>query len=110
MVTSDTTNSTGTATDPNFPGNVIPPGTTQNDLVNTSSGKKPIEIAGYQYGVRVAVQEVNRNKHANLILGGGPTELPRVRIINGNTLDEIKNFYAYDSKFFGGIYVGAAGY
>ena len=96
----------GLTTTPTFTNGLIPPGTAPNQLAFDDPAVKPIQVTGYIYGVRVATHDVNGDGQADLLLGGGPNDQPRVTLINGATFEEIDSFLAYAPTFFGGVYVG----
>jgi hypothetical protein len=75
----------------------------------TAKGETPLSLNGYQYGVRVATHDVNRDGVADLVLGAGPTDQPKVSLVNGSTFGQIRNFQAYANFFYGGVFVGGAG-
>lgn len=58
-------------------------------------------------GVRVAVGDVNGDGKADIITGAGPGGGPHVRVFNGQSLQEIAGFFAYNSGFRGGVNVAA---
>jgi hypothetical protein len=61
---------------------------------------------GFSGGVRVGAGDVNGDGLADIITGAGPGSVGgHVKAFNGQTLDELHSFLAYDSSFRGGIYV-----
>src|SRR5436309_633330 len=62
-------------------------------------------------GVRLAVADLNQDKHADLILTAGVGGAPRVRVLSGATFQTMPgplgDFYAYDPADRGGAYVAA---
>jgi hypothetical protein len=64
--------------------------------------------AGFQGGVRVAaVADINSDGKADLVTAPGPSGGPQVVFLDGITLTVFQNFYAYNSGFLGGVFVGA---
>jgi hypothetical protein len=57
-------------------------------------------------GARVAAIDRNGDGLADIIVGSGSGNAPRVQIFDGNTLTELDNYLAFDSSFGGGVYVG----
>ncbi|WP_168218790.1 SdrD B-like domain-containing protein [Limnoglobus roseus] len=57
-------------------------------------------------GVRVAAQDVNGDGKADLVTVPGSGGAARVRVINAVTGADIDSYYAFDSTFVGGAYVG----
>ena len=58
-------------------------------------------------GVFVGVQDVNSDGILDIIAGAGPGGGPEVRIFNGNNLNLIRAFYAYDQAFTGGVSIAS---
>src|SRR5438876_99758 len=56
-------------------------------------------------GVSVAVGDVNGDGHADIVTGAGPGGAPHVKVFDGQTLLEIRSFFAYDPSFTGGVNV-----
>lgn len=52
-------------------------------------------------GIRVGAVDQNGHGRADLMTGAGP----HVRVLNGQTLTDLDNFFAFDSGFGGGIFV-----
>jgi hypothetical protein len=73
--------------------------------------------AGFRGGVRVAAGDVTGDGRAELIAAAGPGGGPHVRVFDVNHPDPlalytysrrvVDEFYAYDAKFRGGVYVAA---
>ncbi|MGL6074693.1 MAG: FG-GAP repeat domain-containing protein [Fimbriiglobus sp.] len=57
--------------------------------------------------VRVATADFNNDGVQDIAVAPGPGGGPRVTLIDGFTLRTIDNFFAFESSFRGGIYVGA---
>lgn len=64
--------------------------------------------AGFRGGVHVATADVNSDLVPDIITGAGPGGGPLVRVWDGATFTVIREFYAYDSNFTGGVFVAAA--
>jgi hypothetical protein len=71
---------------------------------------------GFMGGVRVALGDVNKDNVTDIIVAPGPGGGPDVRVIDGTKLaainggivsssDLLDEFYAYDPRFSGGVYV-----
>jgi hypothetical protein len=58
-------------------------------------------------GVRVAVGDVNGDGYPDVIAAAGPGGGPDVRVFDGQTGALIRQFFAFDSNFTGGVYVAA---
>ena len=96
-------------TSPTLLNGLLPPGTAPSALVSTDALAKPGVAAGFMFGARVAAQDINGDKVADIIVAGGPNDAPTVALVNGADLSVIRNFAAYDPAFSGGVFVGAAG-
>jgi hypothetical protein len=61
----------------------------------------------YAGGVRVAViADVNNNGTPEIIASTGPSAAPEVRLYDGATLAKLDDFYAFDPRFLGGVFIG----
>jgi cyclophilin family peptidyl-prolyl cis-trans isomerase len=58
-------------------------------------------------GVRVAAVDANGDGKADLVLGEGPGQAPEIKIMDGVSLAVLDDFFAYDSTYLGGVFVGA---
>jgi hypothetical protein len=58
-------------------------------------------------GVRVAVGDVNGDGVPDIIAGAGPTGAPEVRVFDGRTGALIRDFFAFNPVFTGGVFVAA---
>ena len=88
---------------------LLPPGANPDSLPYQGSQRKPVETAGYMFGVRVAIQDVNGDKRPDLILAGGPNDAPSIALFDGQSLTPFGVYMAYDPSFYGGVYVGGTG-
>jgi FG-GAP repeat len=61
----------------------------------------------FQGGVRVAAGDVNGDGVVDIVAGAGPGAAPHVKAFDGGTLALLSSFFAYDSGFAGGVYVGS---
>ena len=59
-------------------------------------------------GVRVAVGDVTGDGVADIVAAAGPGGGPRVRVFDGVSGEVIRDFFAFEPNFFGGVYVAAA--
>jgi hypothetical protein len=109
LVLDQDTNLDGTRIDPGFPDSLIPPAVPPKELPITVNGPTPRQLNGYQYGVRVATQDLNNDGIGDLILGAGPNEKPTVSLVNGSTFGEFRNYQAFENFFYGGVFVGGSG-
>lgn len=62
---------------------------------------------GFTGGVSVATGDVNNDGFGDIIVGAGVGGGPRVCVFDGKTGAMIRSFYAYDSKFTGGVRVAS---
>ena len=60
--------------------------------------------------IRVATGDVNGDGTPDIIAGAGPGGGPRVQVIDGFTGRVIDDFFAFESRFTGGVYVGAGNF
>ena len=56
-------------------------------------------------GARVATGDINGDGVEDVIVAAGSGGGPAVKVFDGITLRELRSFYAYDSRFSGGVYV-----
>jgi hypothetical protein len=56
-------------------------------------------------GVTVAAGDVTHDGTADVVIGAGSGGGPRVEVFDGTTHDVVRNFFAYDSVFTGGVNV-----
>jgi glucose/arabinose dehydrogenase len=61
--------------------------------------------AGYVGEVRVAMADLNGDGVAEFITGVGAGGPPHVKVFDGQTLQELYSFFAYDPAFVGGVFV-----
>ena len=62
---------------------------------------------GFTGGVSVATDDVNNDGFGDIIVGAGAGGGPRVCVFDGKTGAMIRSFFAYDSKFTGGVRVAS---
>jgi len=62
---------------------------------------------GFTGGVSVATGDVNNDGYGDIIVGAGAGGGPRVCVFDGKTGAMIRSFFAYDSKFTGGVRVAS---
>src|SRR5204863_8627393 len=60
-------------------------------------------------GVRVATVDCNDDGRVEIVTVAGPGGGPDVRTINPLTMQQVDDFFAYDMRFSGGLYVAGAG-
>src|SRR5262249_10519415 len=64
--------------------------------------------SSYGAGVRVAViGDVNGDGTPEIVAATGPSWGPAVRLLDGASLAALDDFYAFDPRFLGGVFVGA---
>jgi len=63
--------------------------------------------SGFRGGVHVAVGDVDGDGKADIITGAGNTGAPQVQVFRGSDYAQIRNFFAYDQGFRGGVNVAA---
>jgi hypothetical protein len=80
--------------------------------VRVFNGQTGAEIVGfYAYhpgfagGVRVAAADVDGDGDSEIITGAGPGGGPHVRVFQQDRTEAMPGFYAYDSRFRGGVFV-----
>ncbi len=59
-------------------------------------------------GVRVATGDVTGDRAPDLVAGAGPGGGPRVQVFDGATGAAVRDFFAFEPTFAGGVYVAAA--
>jgi hypothetical protein len=65
--------------------------------------------AAFTGGVRVAATDRNGDGKADVTTAAGPGGGPDVRTVDGSSLQQIDEFFAYSPAFNGGLYVAAGG-
>src|SRR5262249_20686389 len=58
-------------------------------------------------GVRIAAGDVNGDGRADIITAAGAGGGPHVKVFSGANGALLRDFFAYDASFFGGVYVAA---
>ena len=91
----------------NFPNNVLPPTTPLDQLPYAKELVKPKALNGYAQGVRIALMDVNKDGFHDFIMTSGPSDTPRVNIVNSQNGKSLRSYMAYDPTFYGGVFVGA---
>ena len=80
-------------------------------LVNPTTGAVALTVdafgPGFTGGVRVAAADVTGDRVQDLVVGAGPGGGPRVRIFDGATGQPVRDFFAFESTFTGGVFVAA---
>ncbi len=61
---------------------------------------------GFLGGVRVAAEDVDGDGRADIVTGAGPSGGPHVRAFRGIDGVPLRSFFAFDTTFLGGIWVG----
>jgi uncharacterized repeat protein (TIGR01451 family) len=81
-------------------------------VYNSLSGALEKSIMAYDSrfrgGVRVAVADFNGDGTQDFVTAPGPGGGPHIRVFDGKTGLVIREFFAYDASFTGGVYVAAA--
>ena len=62
---------------------------------------------GYRGGVFVATADLNGDGHADVIVGAGPGQLPRIEVFSGADGSVLADFLAFSPSFRGGVRVAA---
>jgi hypothetical protein len=80
----------------------------RTDSVGNLIGTSRVQpFKGFTGEIRVATADFNGDGIPDVAVGAGPGGGPRVTIIDGFTLRALDNFFAFESSFTGGVYVGA---
>jgi photosystem II stability/assembly factor-like uncharacterized protein len=61
--------------------------------------------ASFHGGVRVAIGDVNLDGTDDIITAAGPGGGPHVKVFDGKTGNLIREFFAYDASFTGGVFI-----
>jgi hypothetical protein len=64
--------------------------------------------ASFHGGVRVATADVTGDGFPDIITGAGPGGGPHVKVYDGRTFTVVREFFAYDASFTGGVFVAAS--
>ena len=62
----------------------------------------------FRGGVSVAIAESHSGGPGRLVVGSGFGGGPRVRVVNADTLEIVRDFFAYEDSFRGGVDVGTS--
>jgi subtilisin family serine protease len=90
-----------------FPNDVLPPAGPLEQLPYAKELVRPKALNGYAQGVRIATMDVNRDGFHDIIMTSGPSDTPRVNIVNSQTGKSVRSYMAYSPTFYGGVFVGA---
>ncbi len=63
--------------------------------------------ASFRGGVRVAMGDVNGDGTPDIITAAGPGGGPHIKVYDGNNLNLLHSFFAYDAAFRGGMFVAS---
>ncbi|MFO0810521.1 MAG: hypothetical protein U0746_17990 [Gemmataceae bacterium] len=63
---------------------------------------------GFRGGVRVATADVTGDGVPDVITAPGPGGGPHVKVFDGTTFAVVREFFAYDARFTGGVFVAAS--
>lgn len=74
---------------------------------NLISGPPIAPFPGFRGEIRVAAADVTGDGVVDLIAGAGPGGGPRVRVLDGVTLQTVYDIFAFEPSFTGGVYVAA---
>jgi hypothetical protein len=78
-------------------------------VFNTPTGGLKFDFYAYNPaflgGVRVALADVNGDGTPDIITGPGPTGGPEIKVFDGKTGAIIRDFFAFDPNFKGGVWV-----
>ena len=92
----------------NYPNDILPPATPIKELSNSAELAKPAQLNGYSQGVRVVMADFNGVGISDFVLASGPSDTPRVSLVNSKTGSLYKTFMAYPTTFYGGVFVGSS--
>ena len=81
-------------------------GSTGQRLTGPLSDFRPFP-SGARRGVFVAAGDVNRDAHADVVVGAGAGGAPRVKVYSGADGSLISSFLAFHGSFRGGVRVAA---
>jgi hypothetical protein len=74
---------------------------------NIIETKQITPFPGFKGEIRVATADFNGDGVPDIVVGAGAGGGPRVSILDGFTGRVLDNFFAFESSFTGGVYVGA---
>ncbi len=90
---------------PNYlEGALASPAVVPTNLIGSPNTTRPGSLQGYTGGMRVAVDYLNRDNFADLVLAQGPNGFPRVQFLSGQDLSTLADFTVFNG-FFGGLNV-----
>ncbi len=89
-----------------FSGSLLSPSIRPSSIVSGVAGNATPGIA--QGGARVTTGDWNFDGLDDIIIGSGPGNAPRVRVISSNNGTELTNILAFSPSFLGGVNVGAS--
>jgi glucose/arabinose dehydrogenase len=78
------------------------------DPTNGSTQRSFSPFGSFTGGVRVASADVTGDGIVDLVAGAGPGGGPDVRVFDGATGQQVRQFFAFESTFSGGVFVAAA--
>lgn len=78
-----------------------------DDPTNGSTQRTFTPFGGFTGGVRVASADVTGDGVADLVAGAGPGGGPDVRVFDGATGQQVRQFFAFETTFAGGVFVAA---
>jgi uncharacterized repeat protein (TIGR01451 family) len=78
-----------------------------NSLTGIQQTSFAAYASGFRGGVRVAVADFNGDGTQDVVTAAGPGGGPHIRVFDGKTGSILKEFFAYDAGFTGGVYVAA---
>lgn len=81
-------------------------------LLNLATGQPIVNVAAFPSsfsgGVRVAMADVTNDTVADLVVGAGPGGGPDVRVFDGVTGQQVRQVFAFETSFKGGVFVASA--
>lgn len=87
------------------------PGATPHVKAFSGANNSPIlsffPYTGLTTGVNVAAGDVTGDGRDDIVTGTTSGAGPHVKVFNGTTGSEVRSFFAYETSFMGGVFVGA---